>query len=305
MKAPSGFNKCSICLSEEKLTFEHIIPESLGGFLKVDIQCAKCNNDDLGRKLVSKAKRTYTVRLAIRYLKNELPELFQSIEEGQEYSVRRSDDISTTAFFKHGTIVSKAGPDIDGSIVVDQRDTENNLKSRLRKEGFTEEQIKTKLDEFNSINYDQPFQISRTLKVIKRKFVSLFPLAGDVDMDERVITLIAYNYLCITIGKTVYDDYFNEIRDFILKGTKTSRILIEQFPYNGPYKTYHKLYRETLEDRTKVTILLFGSIAYEVSFLQIKLMPKTNYIIIQDLKNKKIYSAVTIEDAKNGIYNVI
>lgn len=304
MKVPVGFKKCSICLAEEKLSFEHIIPESIGGFLEADIQCTICNNDRLGSKLVSKAKKTYTIRLAIRALKKELPELFKSIEEGQLYSATRSDETVTTAFFKKGEIVSKAGIEKDGSLVVDRKDTKNSLKSQLKKEGFTEEQIENKLKEFSNLKVEQPFQISNTLRVIKRKFVSLFPLPGDVDMDDRIITLIAYNYLCIVIGDIVFDESFDAVRAFILNNVKTDRIIIEQFPYNGPYKPYHKLYMESLEDRTKVTIVLFGSIAYVISFLHIKINTD-NHIIIQDLVEKKLYFSLSIEDAKQGLIIVV
>lgn len=304
MKAPSGFYKCSICLNEEKLTFEHIIPESIGGFLEVDLQCAKCNSE-LGNNLVFKAKRTYTIRLAIRALRDELPKLFKSIEEGQEYSVKRSDDTIATALFKNGKVVTKSSREKDGSVVVDQKDTESNLKSRLKKEGLTEDQIKSKLDEFNKLLIDRHFQITKALNVIKRKFVSVFPLGKDVDMDDRIITLIAYNYLCITVGKTIFNEYFDCVRDFIYKGTKNNRIVIEQFPYNGPYKIYHKIYRETLEDRTKITIILFGSIAYIISFLQLKIMTSDNDVIIQELKNKELYLAQTIEEGKKGNCRII
>ena len=304
MKALSGFNKCSICLKEDKLTFEHIIPESIGGFLEVDLQCAKCNSD-LGNNLIFKAKRTYTIRLAIRYLRNELSKLFLSIEDGQEYSVRRSDDMNATALFKNGMVVTKAGREKNGSIVVDQKDTESNLINRLKKEGLTNEEIEIRLDEFNKLPIDQHFQITRTLNVIKRKFVSVFPHSNDVDMDERIIMLMAYNYLCITIGETVFEEYFDSIRDYILKDIKTNRILIEQYPYNGHYKTYHKIYRETFEDRTKITITLFGSIVYIISFLQLKIMTSDNDIIIQELKNKNLYFAQTIEEAKKGNYRIV
>ncbi len=305
MRFPSGFKKCSICLSEESLTNEHIIPESLGGFVEANLQCAKCNNNDLGSKLVSKAKRTYTIRLAIHALKSELPSLFESIEDGQLYSAKRSDEATTTAYFKKGEIVSKAGREKDGSLIIDKKDSENSLKNQLKKEGLSDDQIESKLNEFSNLKVDQPFQISNTIKVIKRKFISLFPLAGDVDMDDRIVTLIAYNYLCITIGETVLDEYFNAVRNFIRNEVKTDKLLVEQFPYNGPYKPYHKLYRENLADGTKVTIVLFGSIAYVVSFLQVKIMTDENYVIIQDLKEKKIYFAETIDDAKNNIFFVM
>ena len=104
----SNFTICSICLKEKQLTFEHIIPESLGGMLKSDIQCADCNNKKLGSKLVSKAKKTYTIRLAISYLRNKLPKLFKQIEEGQKHTARKDDDTTSDSVFKKGTLKSKA-----------------------------------------------------------------------------------------------------------------------------------------------------------------------------------------------------
>jgi hypothetical protein len=261
MKAPGGFTKCTICLSEEKLTFEHIIPESLGGFLEVDLQCAKCNNDTLGSKLIPKAKKIYPVRLAIRALRKKLPDLYKSIEEGQEYTAKSSDESISTAFFKKGEIVSKASKDDKGMVTVDKKDTEKNLRGILKKEGFSEADITNKLEEMKIHKIDEPLKLSNTLTIIKRKFIELFPKADDVDMDNRIVVLIAYNYLCITLGDPIFDTIFDSVRNFILKGVESQDVIVEQFPYNGPYQTYHKLYRENFDNFTKINIVLFGTIA--------------------------------------------
>jgi hypothetical protein len=100
----------------------------------------------------------------------------------------------------------------------------------------------------------------------------------------------------------VFDEYFNSVREFILKGTVTDNMQFEQFPYNGPYKPLHKIYRETLEDKTKITIVLFGTIAYVISFLNFKVLSNDNNIIIQELVEKKLYFAQTIQEAKQGLY---
>jgi len=302
MKFPSGFNKCSVCLSEGKLTYEHIIPQSLGGFLEVDLQCAKCNNDLLGSKLIPSAKKIYPIRWAIHSLKSELPELFKSIEEGQIYTAKSSDEKISPAFLKNGEIISKAVKVNDSEIKIDKRDTDKNLKGLLKKEGFTDIEIEKKLNEFNMIKVNEPFKISNILTVIKRKFISWHPVADKVEMDNRIIALIAYNYLCITTGEMIFDDYFDSVREFILKGTTTDNLQFEQFPYNGIYKPFHKTYRETLEDRTNITIVLFGSIAYVVSFLNLKVMSNDNNIIIQELAEKKLYFSQTIQEAKKGLY---
>ena len=134
MKAPGGFDKCTLCLSQEKLTYEHIIPESIGGFLEVDLQCAKCNNERVGSKLIPKAKKILPIRLAIRSLKHKLPSLYNAIEEGQEYTAKSSDDSIQTAFLKKGKIISKARKDENGVVLIDRKDTEKNLRGILKKE---------------------------------------------------------------------------------------------------------------------------------------------------------------------------
>lgn len=305
MKAPGGFDKCTLCLSQDKLTYEHIIPESIGGFLQVDLQCAKCNNERIGSKLIPKAKKILPIRLAIRSLKNKLPDLYNTIEEGQQYTARSSDDSVTTAFLKKGEIIQKAGKDKNGVVTVDRKDTEKNLRSILNKEGHSDSEIDQKIIELEDHKIDEPLKLSNTLTVIKRKFISLFPKSDDVDMDDRIITLMAYNYLCITTGEPILNESFNGIREFILNGTETKQLLIEQFPYNGPYKAYHKMYRETLEDRTKITILLFGSIAYVVYFLNILIVSDDNYVLVQDLEDKKLYFSATLEESKKGLYYVV
>ncbi len=302
MRFPSCFIKCSVCLGDDKLTYEHIIPESLGGFLEVNLQCGKCNNDLLGSKLIPKAKKIYPIRLAIHSLKSELPELFKSIEEGQKYSAKSSDETISSAFLKNGEIISKAGKVNESELKIDKRDTEKNLRGMLSKEGFSDKEIEKKLNEFNSIKVDELFKISNLLTVVKRKFLSWLPIADEVDMDNRIILLIAYNYLCITTGEMIFNDYFDSIREFIKSGTPSNYLQFEQFPYNGPYKPFHKIYLETLDDRTKVTILLFGSIAYKVTFLKLKIMSNDNNIIIQELTEKKLYFAKTIQEAKEGLY---
>ncbi|MCZ6702561.1 MAG: hypothetical protein O6940_05915 [Ignavibacteria bacterium] len=298
MRIKSNFKICSICLKEKELTFEHIIPESLGGILEADIQCADCNNRKLGSKLVSKAKRTYTIRLAINYLKNNLPKLFNNMEEGQEYIARKIDKTTTEAVLKNGKIKSKAEKADDGSINVDRQDTEKKLREILGKEGLSKEEIEKKLDEFKKIEVDKSHKLTNSITVIKRKFVSWFQKPSESYMDERVIALIAYNYLCMVIGDIIIDSRMNFIREFILDGTKTDNLYIEQIPYTNKYAPYHKIFSEPGETEIKVTIVLFGSI---ISYAIVKNLsaPKDyNWILVQDLEERSVMLAESFEAVK-------
>ncbi|QOJ29807.1 MAG: hypothetical protein HRU80_13375 [Ignavibacteriales bacterium] len=305
MKLQSGFNRCVICLSEIKLTYEHMIPESLGGFVEVNLQCAKCNNDSLGSKLISKAKKIYPIRLAIRSLKSELPKLFKSIEEGQLYTAKSSDESIIPAFFKNGKIITKAKKVSDNMINIDIRDVEENLRRLLKKEGLSENEIEEKLIKFHEQGSDEPIKLTNRHTIVKRRFLNWFPAASATNMDNRIIALMAYNYLCITTGEMIFDEYFDSVREYIKSGIISKYLQFEQFPYNGPYKPYHKIYRENKSDEIIVTIVLFGSIVYKVRFMNLRIMTDDNYIIIQELVDKKLYFAQTIQEAKKGLYYFI
>lgn len=298
MRLKSNFKLCSICLEEKELTFEHIIPESLGGILESDIQCADCNNRKLGSKLVSKAKRTYTIRLAINYLSKNLPKLYKQIEEGQEYIARKIDDTTSEAILKDGKIKSKAEKADDGSINVDRQDTEKKLREILTKEGLTKDEIEKKLDEFKKIEVDKPHKLTDTITVIKRKFKEWFQKPSESYLDERVITLIAYNYLCMVVGEIIYDSRMNFIREFILNGTKSDSLIIDQFPFTNEYAPYHKIFSEPKDTEIKVTIVLFGSIVCLVTVKNLSVPKDFNWILVQDLSERSVMISESFEAVK-------
>jgi len=84
MKITWQFDKCILCLKAPPNTFEHIIPESIGGRLQSYILCKKCN-DFTGSKLISKVKQDPSIRIALRNLSNKVPDLEESVENGQIY----------------------------------------------------------------------------------------------------------------------------------------------------------------------------------------------------------------------------
>ena len=84
MKIDTGFRKCIICLENAPDSWEHIIPQSIGGRLQANILCKKCNSE-LGNMLMSKVKSDPSIRLAIKALKDIIPELFEQIEKRQLY----------------------------------------------------------------------------------------------------------------------------------------------------------------------------------------------------------------------------
>ncbi|MBL1213733.1 MAG: hypothetical protein HND52_10290 [Ignavibacteriae bacterium] len=304
MRIQSSFKKCSICLEENELSFEHIIPESIGGLLEADIQCVDCNSS-LGSKLVSKVKQTYTIRLAINYLQKILPKLFIKIEEGQKYIARKNDDTTTSAVLKKGKIKSKAEKADDGSLGFDKVDTSKKLSEILTKEGLSKDEIKDKLTEFEKVKVEKPHKLTDKITVIKRRFVSWFQKPGDTYLDTKIVMLIAYNYLCMVVGDIIFDSRMDFIREFILNGTETENLIFDQIPYSKKYEPYHKIFSEPEDTEIKVTIALFGSILCSVIVKNLSIPKDFNWILVQDLEERSIMISESFEAVKKReIYKV-
>jgi len=298
MKLPSNFNSCSICLREIELTWEHIIPESIGGSLESDIQCSDCNNT-LGTKIVSKAKQNYPVRLAIRSLRTTLPALFNAIEEGQLYTGIDTEGEAENLLFKRGTLKTVSHKTEEGILNVDQSVTVEKINSMLSKEGLKPEQVEKALGTFEQVSPNKPVQLSETYSAIKRKYKDVYQTPGDVDMDERNIMLIAYNYLCIMFGELVFDSLFNDVRSFITSQIQsTEQFEINQIPYTHDYQPYHSIFYEAHPEQLRIEIVLFGSIVYQVTFHKMTAHRDLNFVYIEDLKNARLLFANTLNDVK-------
>jgi len=172
MRVDSSFKKCSICLKPIDLTWEHIIPESIGGTLESNIQCRNCNST-LGSELVSKAKNNYCIRLAINYLKKQLPSLYESIEEGQDYTGISSEGSSSTLKVIKGKLVTRTHKK-EKRIIYDKSITEKHIVSILRKEGKSKNTIKKALLIFNDAPINIPINIVDNIYAIKNVFREKF-----------------------------------------------------------------------------------------------------------------------------------
>jgi len=300
MRIESSFDKCSICLKTVPLTWEHIIPESLGSTLESNIQCKSCN-DNLGSKLISKAKTNYPIRLAISSLKKDLPSLYASIEEGQEYTGISSEGISATLKYKGGKMITKTHQK-NGRIIYDRSITQKHIVSILRKDNKSEKKIENALKIFNDAPIDVPVQIADNYYALKNVYRDIFQKPADVDMDKRMIILLAYNYLCLVLGDTVYHDYFNSIRNFILSGETEKDFIIHQYYYTEDYKPYHQIYYNANDESIQITIIMFGSIVYTVDLIGITTEKEFNKLYIEDLKKNRILFALTSEDSSKGEY---
>jgi hypothetical protein len=80
-------NRCLLCLEEAPLSKEHLLPEALGGILTCTFLCTHCNST-LGASFEAAARADPSIRIAVRNLQAQMPELATKLSEDQPVLVQ-------------------------------------------------------------------------------------------------------------------------------------------------------------------------------------------------------------------------
>lgn len=300
MKIYPNFDKCICCLENSADSLEHIIPCSIGGRLQVKMLCSNCNNNSCS-KLVSKIKEDPSIRLAVRNLKNEIPELYEIMENGQIYNATNINGDHIKLKYKNRNFETKAQKKEDDSLIFDTKKASINIRQMLRKDGLPENEIENKIKSFQKMEDNEFLQLSKNRKIIKWSIESTFPNLQSSFINEQAIVLMAYEFLSILVGNLIYENRFNFIREFIREGEKSKKIVIERLT-SRHYSPYHKIYPEFLKTEIVINIILFRWLVYKVYFKGFKLIGDTDFVYLEDLENKKTLIAKSVNEAKQSIY---
>jgi hypothetical protein len=299
MRVPTYFGRCTICLKKKTLTREHIIPESIGGNLEADLQCVCCNSE-LGSNVVSQAKKDPVVRLAIRSLRDQLPHLYRTMEEGQLYTTVDDVGQTTTAKYHDRRLKTKAQKLEDGSFIFDPKTGQKTIQSVLQNRGLALEEIKTKIDIFKNAPTGQLVSLSAEISAVKREVKAAFPQFEIAEMDERVPVLISYNYLCLLLGIQVFDKRLDYIRRRIIADDHSDQLKVEGLT-SREYRPFHQVYSEPSENGILVKISLFGWLVYYVHFRNVTY--GSPYVVyVEDLVEGRSLLASSVEEAEKGIF---
>lgn len=301
MKINFKFKNCILCLKNEADSFEHIIPKNIGGRLQAFLLCTKCNNS-MGSELISKVKIDPSIRIALHTLKYEIPHLFNKIEKNQVYYGENINKDKVKFTLKKSKPHITEGIQEDGSLIIDTKKIPDYLLKKLKKQGLCNEEIKEKIKLVDESENNEILELSQTEKLVKRTIDSIKPsLAGPL-MDERIVALIAYEYLGLLIGNNIVKDNFDFIRDFLINEIVSDNIFIERLS-TRKYSPYHKLFPEFLDSEIIINLTLFGWLFFKVHFTiksNIKEFPDVVYL--EDLKNKISYIAKSVLDARQNKY---
>jgi hypothetical protein len=299
MKIPTCFERCTICLERKPLTCEHIIPESIGGTLQADLQCEHCNSR-LGSSVVSQAKKDPAIRLAILSLKDQLPQLYGRMEQGQLYTT--VDDVGQTASakFRDRGLRAKTQKMAGGSFIFDPKTAEKTIESMLDSRGLTPMQVNGAIEKFRNASIGELVKLSDEVSAVKREIKSAFPDLQFGEMDERVPVLISYNYLCLILGVQVFDTRFDFIRQRIACDEPSEAVKVEGLT-SRVYRPFHKVHSEPEKDGLLVKIYLFGWLVYYVHFRDV-IYGGPYVVYVEDLPEERSLLAYSVEEAEKGIF---
>ena len=260
-----NWDYCILCPKQDKLTKEHIIPESLGGKLWARFVCKKCN-DIMGYRVEADAKRDPSIRLAVHSLSNQIPDLAKSLSENQEF-VGKSKQGWIRGRIKQDTFRVITSRQPDGSLIQPTEDARKDLEKELRKTS-SENELSSILKCFDEAPENERIKIANQ-EFIKWSVDSLNPVLDGPLIGDDLPLLMAFEYLACCLGVSIYDYKLDPIRDSIRnKQASTDCYKVERLlgPENAPF---HGLFIERNAPYVKIQIRLFGSIAFRVHFLQL------------------------------------
>lgn len=300
MKIDFDFDKCIYCLKNNADSWEHIIPESIGGRLQAKILCSDCNNDKLGSELISKVKTDPSIRLAIRELECAIPELFEQIENHQTYVAKDINNDLIKLKYKNLRFEIIAHKKGDYSLVLDPKKGIKNLRQILKKDGLSKDEIEDKINTLKKSDENEIIQLSKNKVVGNFSTGPIYPSLEGPLLDEKFIALIAYEFLSLLLGNLIYDKRFDFIREFIKEGRKSDKLNIESLS-SEKYGAFHTIYPKLLETEVIINIILFRWLVYEVQIKGFNLSC-SDYVYVEDLKNKKTLIAESVNEYRQSIF---
>lgn len=304
MKVTTNLPNCILCLNEPADSLEHIIPQVIGGRLGAFILCTKCNNT-LGSKLVKDIKKDPSIRIALQVLQNKIPKLVQSMEEGQIYFGRDKNGNWIKHILKNSKYKVVEGKSKDGSIIKDTNNIKSYIAKKLAKEKISEDSIKEKITSFEEAKNDEIIPISNDSKIVKRNVGEFIPSLKGPFINLRAVVLMAYEFLALLIGELIYDKNFDEIREYIINNIESKKVIINRFiQKDRKYVPHFKIFPKFHKEKTSITVSFFGFIIFQVDFY-IQIPKVIDYVILQDLKNRRILFADSVQDAKQNKYFIL
>lgn len=228
------------------------------------------------------------------------------MEKGLPYLAKGNDDTIVKLIRKNGRFFVLSEQKEGGSIIYDRREAGKYISRRLKKDGLPEHEIVEKIESLKRLKPDVMIQLSNNLKAVNRKIGSIEQCFVDLKdkrvqfLDERVVVLMAYEFLSLLMGNLIRDHTLHFIRDFIREGETSDRLVVGHY-MTGSYSPDHGIYAEFSDEQITINIILFGWWWYKVHLKGV-VLSSPDFVYAEDLRNRKPVWAKSIDEAKRNIW---
>ena len=280
MKVRWNGTKCILCLKEERLSKEHIIPRSLGGILTCKFICRSCNSQ-LGHELEASVKSDPEVLiLAVqsRGVNNKLDELVDSHPQ-----IGQSERGPVTGFIRNDEFQVSPEKLEDGSLIKTLDQTPKTVITMLQRSGSDPVEIEKALEKLDSVQENERTEIAPGIDVVNWSVRDVRPdLSKGGTMNLLVPAIIAFEFLALLVGNAICGDEpaLCELRAVFSDQSRGSHALsVDRLHADraGP-SLFHGIVFEGNDPYAKVQIRLLGKLAFRVHFRHLAVnSPRAKY----------------------------
>ncbi|SLN51280.1 hypothetical protein ROA7450_02565 [Roseovarius albus] len=276
--------RCIVCLSEESLTVEHIIPKSIGGVLTCRFLCKACNSR-FGSGFEATAKLAPELRIAALKHGSVLAELQNNLEVGATYEQSFGNIKRSVKVRKSGGLPTSSLD--DNSLIVPQNEAEGILRSMLNKRGVTECDLGESIDRWKDGPINQIIELSAGIVVRKWQEHPAKPSFSESAISTLLSLKIAYEFAAIICGSAIYakEEGLQNVRKILIEQDEEQAANIVQRYSADRAEAIHGIAFMGNKPSAQFQIRLFGHLAFVVT------MP--NFGIVTD---ETVYTL----DLKNG-----
>lgn len=300
MKVDYEFKKCILCMKSVPENWEHIISESLGGRIQAKILCTSCNST-LGSELIGNLKQNASIQLIMEQLKGEIPHLYSQLMKKATFVGKAHDGslVHVAQVGRNSKVIPSKGE--NDSIIQDTKEASKTLEKILTKNKVSPDEIERLKKIFVELGENIPLEVSENYTFMKRPIPKLqLKLDPKNEIDNRLATLISFEFLSILIGNLILNSAFDQIRNYVGYGTPTDRIMIEHVHGKQP-DPIHAIVIEPMDVAIKFHVRLFRLITFLVTFQNYS-YGGLDSAYMEDLKLQKSLFAKTREEAKQGLW---
>lgn len=257
-------SRCIICLREEPLTEEHVIPQAIGGILSVRFLCKSCNST-LGSTVEARVKTDPSIRCAIEAIRPLAPDIAARLGDGQEY-IGETETGKLSGALKRGNFRVRAKKEVDGSLVLPTPDGRRYLSEHLRKLGWSDDAIRASLSRFDAAPDDVMVPITDGLSTINRSIGKLNPRLNGPFLSNAAILKVGFEFLACILGRGIYasNPALEELRRVLRQPDFNPAHVSVEHLHSERYAATHWLAFEGNRPHSTLQVRLFGWLVYRI-----------------------------------------